>query len=121
MSFSIYHKFIAICLIIFSRIIVAAQPNKADYPIQPVDFTHVHVHDKFWAPKLELNANVTIPYVLQKCRETGRVDNFLMASGQMPVGKTSEYPFDDTDLYKVIEGASYAMQVKKNPPTGKVC
>ena len=91
-----------------------AQNKYADYPIQPVDFTHVHVNDEFWKPKMDLNANVTIPYVLQKCRETGRVDNFLKAAGKMPVGKITEFPFDDTDLYKVIEGASYALQVKKN-------
>lgn len=94
--------------------LLPAQNKNSDYPIQPVDFTHVHVNDEFWKPKMELNANVTIPYVLQKCRETGRVDNFLKAAGKMPVGKITEFPFDDTDLYKVIEGASYALQVKKN-------
>ncbi|RXK85402.1 hypothetical protein [Filimonas effusa] len=40
-----------------------------DYPIQPVAFTKVHLHDHFWEPKIEVNANVTIPYVLEKCRE----------------------------------------------------
>lgn len=94
---------------------ISSTAQNADYPIQPVPFTQVHVHDHFWAPKMELNANVTIPYVLQKCRETGRVDNFLKAAGKMPVGRITEYPFDDTDIYKVIEGASYALQVKKNP------
>jgi DUF1680 family protein len=90
-----------------------------DYPIQPVDFTHVHVHDHFWQPKMELNANVTIPYVLDKCRTEGRIDNFLKAAGKMPAGKLTEYTFDDTDLYKVIEGASYALQVKPNPQLEK--
>jgi len=92
-----------------------AQKQHADYPIQPIDFTHVHVNDDFWRPKMEMNAIVTIPYVLQKCRETGRVDNFLKAASKMPVGKITDFPFDDTDLYKVIEGASYALQVKKDP------
>ncbi len=91
----------------------AAQHN--DYPIQPVDFTHVHVHDQFWAPRLETNAGITIPYVLQKCRENGRLDNFLKAAGKLPPTKLSEFPFDDTDVYKLIEGISYTLQVKKNP------
>ncbi|MBO9682534.1 MAG: glycoside hydrolase family 127 protein [Flavisolibacter sp.] len=104
---------------VLSNCFLIAQQKNADYPIQPVAFTQVHVHDHFWAPKMELNANVTIPYVLQKCRETGRVDNFLKAAGKMPVGKITEYPFDDTDIYKVIEGASYALQVKKNPELEK--
>jgi len=99
----------------------AGQSNaqQKDYPIQPVPFTHVHVNDNFWEPKMEVNANVTIPYVLQQCKANGRVDNFLRAAKLEPGDKMSEYPFDDTDIYKVIEGASYAMQVKSNPQLDK--
>jgi DUF1680 family protein len=85
--------------------------NAQDYPIQPVAFTRVHLSDNFWEPKLQVNARMTIPYVLKKCRETGRIDNFLMAAGKKKTGKLTEFPFDDTDLYKVIEGASYSLQV----------
>lgn len=93
----------------------ASAQQQKDYPIQPVAFTHVHVNDKFWAPKMQVNAAVTIPYTLQKCEENGRIDNFLMAAHEMEGGKLSQFTFDDTDVYKVIEGASYAMQVKKDP------
>ncbi|NCI46791.1 glycoside hydrolase family 127 protein [Sediminibacterium soli] len=93
----------------------AAFAQNRDYPIQPVTFNHVHVHDRFWAPRIDVNADITIPYVLQKCRETGRIDNFLKAAGKQPPGKQTEYPFDDSDVFKVIEGASYALQVKPNP------
>lgn len=86
-----------------------------DYPIQPVAFTHVHVSDSFWAPKIRVNADVTIPYTLEQCRKTGRIDNFKRAAHTIPGDKMTEYTFDDTDLYKVIEGASYGLQVKKNP------
>ena len=86
-----------------------------DYPIQPVAFTQVHLTDNFWEPKIEVNATVTIPYVLQKCRETGRIDNFLRAAKKLPGDKLTDFPFDDTDIYKLIEGASYGLQVKKNP------
>lgn len=94
---------------------VSAQKKGADYPIQPVDFTQVHVHDNFWMPKMELNANVTIPYVLDKVKTTGRIDNFLRAAKKIPGDKLTTYTFDDTDIYKVIEGASYALQVKPDP------
>lgn len=104
---------LALVLLLCSSI--KAQKPKRDYPIQPVDFTFVHVHDNFWTPKMEVNVNVTIPYVLEKCRETGRINNFLEAAGIIKGDKLTEYPFDDTDLYKVIEGASYALQVKPNP------
>lgn len=92
-----------------------AMAQNRDYPIQPVTFNHVHVHDQFWAPRISVNADITIPYVLQKCRETGRIDNFLKAAGKMPPNSYTEYPFDDSDIFKVIEGASYALQVKPDP------
>lgn len=90
-----------------------------DYPIQPVAFTHVHVTDDFWQPKLKVNAEVSIPYVLEQCKKTGRIDNFLMAAGKIKKGKLTQFTFDDTDLYKVIEGASYSLQVNPNPALEK--
>jgi len=85
-----------------------------DYPIQPVPFTHVHVHDNFWAPKMEVNARVTIPTTLAKSKEHGRIDNFLRAANLKEGDQLTQFTFDDTDIYKVIEGASYAMQIQKN-------
>lgn len=82
-----------------------------DYPIQPVPFTAVRVTDGFWAPRIRLNHEVTIPIALKHCYSTGRVDNFLVA-GHLKAGTKfcTEYPFDDTDIYKIIEGASYSLQ-----------
>jgi DUF1680 family protein len=86
-------------------------PAKGDYPIQPVPFTAVKVTDQFWAPRIRRNHDVTIPIALQQCYSTGRVDNFLVA-GHLKQGTKfcTEYPFDDTDIYKIIEGASYSIQ-----------
>jgi hypothetical protein len=56
---------------------------KRDYPIQPVAFTQVQVTDNFWAPKISVNANVTIPYTLDQCRRTGRIDNFKRAAARV--------------------------------------
>jgi len=92
-----------------------------DYPIRPVPFTAVHLNDVFWAPKIETNRKVTIPFAFQKCEETGRVDNFVHAAealrGELADKdrKIPPYPFDDTDIYKVIEGASYTLSVKPDP------
>lgn len=87
-----------------------------DYAIRPVAFTQVQLTDHFWKPKLEVNAVVTIPYILRMCREHGRIDNFLKAAGKMPAGDhLTDFPFDDTDLYKLIEGASYSLQEMPNP------
>lgn len=92
---------------------------KNDYPIQPVSFVQVNVTDNFWGPKIKVNADVTIPYTLDQCRKKGRIDNFLRAAGKLPADTMTAYPFDDTDLYKIIEGASYSLQVKKNPELEK--
>ena len=91
-----------------------------DYPIQPVSFESVHLTDQFWAPKIETNRTATIPAAFDKCEETGRVDNFIRAAqvlrGETPRSLAAPgYPFDDTDLYKVIEGASYALAVRPDP------
>lgn len=81
-----------------------------DYPIKPVPFTSVKVTDNFWAPRIMRNYKVTIPIALEQCYKTGRVDNFLIA-GKLKEGKfLTEYPFDDTDIYKILEGASYSLQ-----------
>lgn len=84
--------------------------GKGDYPIQPIPFTDVRVNDGFWAPRIKQNHDVTIPIALEQCYKTGRVDNFLFA-GKLKQGKfCTQFPFDDTDIYKIIEGASYSLQ-----------
>ncbi|HMJ61492.1 MAG TPA: glycoside hydrolase family 127 protein [Bryobacteraceae bacterium] len=96
-----------------------AAPPARDYPVQPVPFTAVHMNDTFWAPRIETNRAVTIPFAFAKCEETGRVDNFVRAAavlrGENPDRTIPPYPFDDTDIYKVIEGASYSLSVQKDP------
>jgi uncharacterized protein len=94
-----------------------------DYPVQPVPFTAVHLDDVFWAPKIETNRRVSIPFAFQQCEISGRVDNFERAAralrGEPLTNKTPPgYPFDDTDLYKVIEGASYTLSVHADPKLG---
>src|ERR1035437_10241670 len=57
-----------------------AQQPQRDYPVKPVPFTAVHVNDVFWAPRIEINRAVTIPFAFQKDEETGRLDNFIRAA-----------------------------------------
>jgi DUF1680 family protein len=81
-----------------------------DYPIKPVTFTQVRLDDHFWLPRIETNRTVTIPASFARCENTGRVKNFEMAAVRS--GKfCTKFPFDDTDIYKTIEGASYSMAV----------
>ncbi|MBD3413538.1 MAG: glycoside hydrolase family 127 protein [Candidatus Aminicenantes bacterium] len=86
-----------------------------DYLIQPVPFTQVHLKDEFWSSRMETNRRVTIPYAFEQCEETGRIDNFRIAAGMKSGGFQSVYPFDDSDVYKIIQGASYSLQVHPDP------
>src|ERR1700683_3991174 len=94
--------------------------QQRDYPVKPVPFTTVHITDGFWAPRIEINRTITIPFAFGKDEETGRVDNFIRAAKALhsePLENTKypPYPFDDTDVYKVIEGASYTLSVHPDP------
>ena len=92
----------------FACMVVSAQ--KSDYPIQGVPFTQVALTDNFWLPRLKTNATVTIPASFARCESTGRVKNFEMAATR--TGKfCTHFPFDDTDIYKTIEGASYSLSI----------
>jgi len=84
------------------------------YPYQPISFTNVKVEDQFWAPRIETNMKITIPHSFQKCEETGRIDNFAIAAG-IKKGKFVGIEFDDSDVFKIIEGASYSLQLQYDP------
>ena len=68
----------------------------------------VEVRDGFWRPRLEINRRVTIPHILEQNETTGRVDNFRKAAGLLE-GPYVGRRFNDTDVYKVIEAASYTL------------
>lgn len=94
------------------------------YPITQVPFTAVKVTPgTFWGERIRAAREVTIPLAFQKCEETHRYENFKMAAYtlqhpgheglQTPkwdVSKFMGFSFDDTDVYKTIEGASYVLQ-----------
>ena len=98
-------------IFLFFSIIVTAQLKK-DYPIQPIPFTQVHMTDGFWYNRMEINRTVTIPYALKLLEETGRIKNFAIAAKKETGDFCSSYYFDDSDVYKVIEGASYSLMLK---------
>ena len=94
---------------------VACQKKVTDYPIQPVNFTQVHLADSFWSPKLSINREVSIPTAFHQCEINGRLDNFALAAGLKTGEHQGDFPFDDTDIYKVVEGASYVLAVQYDP------
>lgn len=99
-----------LCTLFFSGAFLCMQAQGHNYPINPVPFTAVKVTDGFWAQRLKANREVTVPLAFSKCEESGRYDNFVKAAHPDENYKIGGYSFDDTDVYKVIEGASYLLQ-----------
>jgi DUF1680 family protein len=103
-------KIIFIYSFILLLVATHACSQSTDYPIKNVPFTQVSVTDNFWLPRIKTNHTVTIPASFERCENTGRVKNFEMAAARS--GKfCTVYPFDDTDIYKTIEGASFSMSL----------
>jgi DUF1680 family protein len=93
---------------------LAATGLRAADDIQPVPFAAVRVDDGFWTPRMETNRQTTVWYDFKKCEETGRIDNFAKAGGLRP-GKFQGEPWDDSDVYKVIQGAAATLATHPDP------
>jgi len=89
-----------------------------DYPIRAVPLTAVKITDKFWAPKREINRTVTIPHIMQQNELTGRIDNFLKAAKRKS-GPYQGQRYNDTDVYKIIEAASWSLATHPDPQLDK--
>ncbi len=88
----------------------AGKTPAGGYPITPVQFTSVKVSEGFWGQRLKASRDVTIPLAFSKCEETGRYENFVKAANPSDEYNVGGFSFDDTDVYKTIEGASYVLQ-----------
>lgn len=110
----IYHFLL---MILLTGIIACTDQSRIDhdYPIIPVDFTHVKIQPGFWQSRINTVCNVTIPHSFQKCEETGRIDNFIFAGGIKEGKFRGSFGFDDSDVYKIIEGASYSLMLEPDP------
>ncbi len=94
------------------------------YPYTQVPFTSVKITaGTFWGDRLKAAREVTVPLAFSKCESEHRYKNFEMAAytlqhpghagldtREWDVSKFMGFPFDDTDVYKTIEGASYILQ-----------
>ena len=85
-----------------------------DSTLASVDITHVTITDNFWRQRLDVNENVTIPHAIKKCYDEGRVDNFLCAAGTKEGKFRGNWGFNDSDVYKVLEGMAFSYNVSKD-------
>src|SRR5574344_1119746 len=103
-----------VIILLFSILTLSVQYSSGKipngYPYGQVAFTDVKVNDSFWGPRLKASREVTIPLAFSKCEENGRYSNFVEAVHPDSTRVIGGFPFDDTDVYKTIEGASYLLQ-----------
>ena len=108
-------KLSVLYLFVFFFAQCCGQQNRyADYPISMVDINRVKICDDFWLPKIQTVQNTTIAFGFDKCRQEGRIENFLIAGGKMQGKTRGKMPFDDSDIYKIIEGASNSLTSTPN-------
>ena len=87
--------------------------------LSAVPFTEVKVQDAFWAPRIATNREKSLPHNFKWCEQTGRFSNFAKAAGLVE-GKFEGIYFNDSDVYKVLEGASYSLADRPDPKLEKM-
>ena len=82
--------------------------------LTPVDFERVRIRGGFWAPRIQTIREVTAWACIDQCEATRRIDNFRRAGGLAEGGFEGIF-FNDSDVYKVLEGASYVLMGGADP------
>lgn len=103
---------ILLAIICFCLNVYADQPIHR--PLKAIPFTSVQFKEGFWKSRLEINRTQTVWHNIQKCEETGRIENFAKAGG-LKEGEHQGIYFNDSDLYKVLEGAAYCLHNQADP------
>ena len=102
---------IALVILLLAQHVAQCLP---DEPLAAVPFQKVQIHDSFWSPKVETNRTATIEANLRQCEITGRIKNFAVA-GKLVQGKHEGALFNDSDVYKMIEGIAYSLATHDDP------
>lgn len=88
--------------------------------ITPVNFSEVKIVDNFWSPRLKNHKDVTLGVCIDQIEnQTGRIRNFENAA--LKQGKHSGIYFDDSDVYKALEGMAYSLQNNPDPVLEAKC
>jgi DUF1680 family protein len=97
-------------------IAVIAPPSRAEEKtggLTAVPFQDVKIADSFWSPRIKINRTATIEANLRQCEQTGRIKNFAVA-GMLGEGKHEGALYNDSDVYKVLEGIAYTLADKRD-------
>ena len=106
------------CHILLLALALSACTDKA--ALEPVDFSDVLIEDSFWTPRLDRHKTATIPICIDQIeKETGRMRNFEKAAAGE--GEHEGYFFDDSDVYKALEGLAYSLIQHPDPVLEAKC
>ncbi|MGL6193301.1 MAG: glycoside hydrolase family 127 protein [Thermoguttaceae bacterium] len=92
----------------FAFAFTAQETEPKNLAMRAVPFTNVHFNDHFWSPRLKTNREISIPHNYKWCEDTGRFTNFAKAAKLMD-GKFQGIYFNDSDVYKLLEGTAYSL------------
>jgi uncharacterized protein len=84
--------------------------------LRPLPVDAIKLTDDFWAPRLRTNRETTLPTQYRLLHKKGRLDNFLRAAGKKDIPFQGYYYFNDTDVYKWLEAAAWALAVGPEDP-----
>lgn len=87
-----------------------ATPGSA--PIDDIPIKMTKITGGLLADRQDANRRTTALAVLDQCEKTGRIENFRRAAGPT-VGKHQGYFFNDSDVYKAIEGAATVLEERE--------
>ncbi len=114
-SFKLRYRIQMLLLMTPFAVGVQADKGTTSSEITEVSFEKVQFTDHFWKQKIETNRTVSIPSAFRECEKNGRFDNFALAGGLIQGEHQGDFSFDDTDPYKIIEGASYSLASTYDP------
>ena len=87
--------------------------SSATRKLTPVPLSRVTLEDSFWAPRIRVNREQTIPHEYKQCKDTGRINALTL--NWKPGMEPKPHHFWDSDLAKWIEAASYSLAVHPDP------
>lgn len=114
---------LAVAVIAGALLLLSAQPPRPDEwrdegviyldhslnaRLHPVPIQAVHMGDGFWSARRKVTTERSLPTLLDLLEEHGVVDNFRRLSGRPDLPRKGPL-YTDSDLYKWIEAASWAL------------
>ncbi len=107
--------FLLLIFVLVSKEGIAAEPPSG-YGLKPVPYYAVEMTSDFWRPRMVTQRKTLVPWAFERT-ESG-VAHLQAAADHLAGKKVDEHRahrFIDSDLYKVMEGAAYLLQLERDP------